>query len=159
GREGILLGLVFWVAVGLLGGMRVEHLHGQGVLTFHMPFIIAATALGGPAAGGLVAMISTIEPRELRPTEVPWYGTLANHCSIALSAVLAGVVFDVVRNTSFAGVTDQPQAATLVAIVLATAVLSIVSVGISTTTTKLRFDLTWREASRFMDTSFRTTSA
>ena len=159
GREGILLGLVFWIVLGLLGGMRVEHLHGQGVLTFHMPFIIAATALGGPVAGGWVAMISTLEPRELRASEVPWYGTLANHCSIALAAVLAGVLFDVVRNVSFAGVTDQPQAATLVAIVLATAVLSGVSTGISTTTSKLRQNLTWREATRVLDTSFRTTSA
>src|SRR5688500_3998416 len=53
GREGVLLGLVFWIAIGLLGGLRVERLHGHGVLTFHYPFIIAATALGGPVAGAL----------------------------------------------------------------------------------------------------------
>ena len=52
GPEGILLGLVFWIVIGLLGGTRVAHLHGHGVLTFHLPFIIAATALGGPVAGG-----------------------------------------------------------------------------------------------------------
>ena len=92
GTEGILLGLVFWIALGLLGGTRVEQLHGYGVLTFHLPFIIAATALGGPVAGGWVAMISTLEAREMRT--VPWYGTLANHAAMALSAVLAGVVFD-----------------------------------------------------------------
>ena len=90
GPEGILLGMVFWIALGLLGGTRVQHLHGHGVLTFHLPFIIAATALGGPVAGGWVAVFATFEMREFR--EVPWYGTLANHASIALSAVLAGVV-------------------------------------------------------------------
>src|SRR5258706_8646323 len=40
GKEGILLGLLFWILIGLLGGMRVEQLHGYGVLTFHLPFII-----------------------------------------------------------------------------------------------------------------------
>src|SRR5262245_2574522 len=130
GREGILLGLLFWILLGLLGGTRVEQLHGYGVLTFHLPFIIAATALGGPVAGGWVAMISTLEARELRSSEVPWYGTLANHCSIAAAAVVAGVVFDQVQHLSFAQVTDQPQAATLVAIVLSSAVLSIGSTAL-----------------------------
>ena len=63
GKEGILLGLLFWILIGLLGGTRVEQLHGFGVLTFHLPFIIAAYALGGPVAGGWVAMISTLEAR------------------------------------------------------------------------------------------------
>ena len=90
GREGILLGLVFWIAIGLLGGTRVERMHGHGVLTFHIPFIVAAMALGGPTAGALVAMLSTIERRELR--EVPWYGTLANHAALTFSAVVGGVV-------------------------------------------------------------------
>jgi diguanylate cyclase (GGDEF)-like protein len=159
GREGILLGLLFWILLGLLGGMRVESLHGHGVLTFHMPFIIAATALGGPVAGGWVAMISTLEARELRSSEVPWYGTLANHCSVAAAAVVAGVVYDQVQHASFARVTDQPQAATLVAIVLSTAVLSLGSTGLATLTTMLRDELTWREATRVLDTSFRQTSA
>jgi diguanylate cyclase (GGDEF)-like protein len=156
-HQGILLGLVFWILLGLLGGTRVERMHGFGVLTFHLPFIIAATALGGPVAGGWVAMISTFEMRELR--EVPWYGTLANHSSMALSAVLAGVVFQAVRNDAFAAIADQPQAVELVAIVLATFVLAGVSSGLATGTRVLRDDLTVREAFRLMDTSFRTTSA
>ena len=88
--------MVFWILLGLLGGTRVQNLHGHGVLTFHMPFIIAATALGGPVAGGWVAVFATFEAREFR--EVPWYGMLANHAAIAVSAVLAGIVFDFVRN-------------------------------------------------------------
>jgi diguanylate cyclase (GGDEF)-like protein len=157
GKEGIALGLLFWIVLGLLGGMRVERMHGYGVLTFHLPFIIAATALGGPVAGGWVAMISTLEIRELR--EVPWYGTLANHTGMALSAVLAGVVFDGVRNRALGAVTDQPQAAELLAILLATLVLAGLSSGLATGTRILRDHLSLREAVRLMDTSFRTTSA
>ncbi len=157
GREGILLGLLFWILLGLLGGTRVEQLHGYGVLTFHLPFIIAATALGGPVAGGWVAMVSTLEARELR--EVPWYGTLANHSAMALSAVLAGVVFEAVRSGPLGAISDQPQAAQLVAIVLATFVMSGLSAGLATGTVILRDGLTAREAARLMDTSYRTTSA
>ena len=58
--------------LGLLGGTRVHHMRGHGVLTFHLPFIIAATALGGPVAGGWVAFVATFEMRELR--EIRWYG-------------------------------------------------------------------------------------
>jgi len=157
GSEGILLGLVFWILLGLLGGTRVEQLHGHGVLTFHLPFIIAATALGGPVAGGWVAMVSTLEARELR--EVPWYGTLANHSAMALSAVLAGVVFEAVRSGPLSTITDQPQAVLLIAIVLATFVLSGLSAALATGTAILRDGLTLREAARLMDTSYRTTSA
>jgi len=157
GREGILLGVLFWIALGLLGGTRIERLHGPGVLTFHLPFIIAATALGGPVAGGWVAMIATLEAREIR--EVPWYGTLANHSAMALAAVLAGVVFDLVRNGPLGAISGQPEAAQLVAIVLATVVLSGLSAGLAAGTVMLRAGLSLRETGRLLDTSFRTTSA
>jgi diguanylate cyclase (GGDEF)-like protein len=157
GREGILLGLLFWILIGLLGGTRVEQLHGYGVLTFHLPFIIAATALGGPVAGGWVAMISTLEARELR--EVPWYGTMANHSAMALSAVLGGVVYELVRSGPLGTITDQPQAAQLVAIVLGTFVLSGLSASLATGTAILRDGLSVREARRLLDTSYRTTAA
>jgi hypothetical protein len=90
GKEGILLGLVFWILIGLLGGTRVEQLHGFGVLTFHLPFIIAATALGGPVAGGWVAMI---RPRGARAPRGALVRHLANHSAMALSAVLGGIVY------------------------------------------------------------------
>ena len=156
GREGILLGVLFWILLGLLGGTRVERLHGPGVLTFHLPFIIAATALGGPVAGGWVAMIATLEAREIR--EVRWYGTLANHSAMALSAVLAGVVFDLVRNGPLSAISDQPQATQLVAIVLATFVLSGLSTVLAAGTVMLRSGLSLREGRRLLDTSFRATS-
>jgi diguanylate cyclase (GGDEF)-like protein len=157
GSEGVLLGLVFWTLLGLLGGTYVQRLHGHGVLTFHLPFIIAATALGGPVAGGWVAMISTLEARELR--EVPWYGTAANHAAMALSAVAAGVVFAVVRNGPLGAFTGEGQAAQLVAIVAATFVLSVLSAGLALGTVILRDRLTLREAGRLYDTSYRSTTA
>jgi diguanylate cyclase (GGDEF)-like protein len=157
GREGILLGVLFWILLGLLGGTRVEQLHGYGVLTFHLPFIIAATALGGPVAGGWVAMVATLEARELR--DVPWYGTLANHSAMALAAVLGGVVFETVRDGPLGTVTDQPQASLLVAIVLSTFVMSGLSAALATGTVILRDGLSAREAARLLDTSYRTTSA
>ena len=83
GREGILLGLIFWIAIGLLGGTRVERMHGHGVLTFHLPFIIAAMAArraGRRRRGSPWSPPSSA--RELR--EVPWYGTVANHAALTL---------------------------------------------------------------------------
>ena len=157
GREGVLLGVVFWMLLGLLGGTRVQHMRGHGVLTFHLPFIIAATALGGPAVGGWVAVVATLEMRELR--EVPWYGVLSNHASLALSAVLAGVVLERLEYGPLAGITDQVEAAHLVAIIAATLVLSLVSAGLAAGVVILRDRLTWREAKRLYDVSYRTTSA
>ena len=45
-------GLLFWIAFGLLGSARTKGYGGHAVLTFHLPFIVAAMALGGPVAGG-----------------------------------------------------------------------------------------------------------
>ena len=61
---------------------------GHGVLTFHLPFIVAAMVLGGPIAGGWVAFLASFERRELR--EMPWYGALANHAGLALAAIVGG---------------------------------------------------------------------
>ena len=83
-------GLLFWIAFGLLGSARTKGYGGHAVLTFHLPFIVAAMALGGPVAGGWVAAIATIELRELR--EVPWFGTLSNHAIVTLAAVIGGLV-------------------------------------------------------------------
>ena len=56
--------------------------------------MLAAMYLGGPAVAGWVAMLGTTERRELRG-EIPWYGSLANHAGIALPAIVAGVVLQV----------------------------------------------------------------
>jgi hypothetical protein len=89
GTLALIGGVAFWSGFTLLGGMRVGSIHGFGVLTFHMPFILAAAALGGPAAGGVVAFLGSLELRELR--DPPWYGLLANHAALALAGVVAGL--------------------------------------------------------------------
>jgi diguanylate cyclase (GGDEF)-like protein len=157
GREGILLGLVFWIAVGLLGGFKVERLHGHGVLTFHYPFIIAATALGGPVAGALVALISTVERRELR--DVPWFGLLANHASLTLAAICGGVTMLLVRQGLTGLAATEAQTVGLIAIVLGSLVLATVAMALASATVILRDGLRVSEAVRVYDTGFRTTSS
>lgn len=158
GREGILLGLVFWILIGLLGGTRVERLHGHGVLTFHIPFIIAAMALGGPTAGAIVAMISTIEARELR--EAPWYGVLANHAALTLAAIAGGVVLLGVRDVLSTGIIGvDPEAVELVAIILGALTLTLTATALVAGTVILRDHLTFPEAVNVFDTSYRVTAA
>jgi len=157
GREGVLLGLVFWISVGFLGGLKVERLHGHGALTFHYPFIIAATALGGPVAGALVALISTIERRELR--DVPWFGLLANHASLTLAAICGGVTMILVRQGLTALAATEAQTVELIAIVLGSLVVGTVATALASGTVILRDRLGVSEAMQVYDTGFRTMSA
>jgi diguanylate cyclase (GGDEF)-like protein len=158
-REGILLGLVFWIVIGLLGGLRVQRLHGHGVLTFHFPFIIAATALGGPMAGAIVAMVSTIEPRELRPSEVPWYGTLSNHAVLTFAAVVGGITMEASRQILGSVPLEQPQAVELASIAIGSLVFALIATGLVAGTIALRDGRTLPEALRVFDSAYRTTAA
>ena len=158
GREGILLGLVYWIAIGLLGGTRVERLRGHGVLTFHIPFIIAAMALGGPTAGAVVAMVSTIEARELR--EAPWYGVLANHAALTLGAIAGGLAHLAARDLLATGVIGvDPNAIELVAIVAGALVLTLTSTALVAGTVILRDHLSFPEAVQVFDSAYRITAA
>ncbi len=157
GREGILLGLVFWVLTGLLGGMRVERLADHGVLTFHIPFIVAATALGGPVAGAVVAMISTVEGRELR--EIPWYGLVANHVALAVAALAGGLVMTWLNSWLGTLTFVQPQATQLIAIVVASFALTAVATGLASGTVILRDHLSAREAVWLFVHAYRRTAA
>jgi diguanylate cyclase (GGDEF)-like protein len=156
GREGILLGLLFWVLLGLLGSTRIERLHGHGVLTFHTPFIAAALALGGPVAGGIVAAVSTIERREL--TEVPWYGTLANHAALTISSIIGGVVLLAARS-ALQPELAEPQAVELVAILVGSFTFTVLSAWLAVGTVVLRDRLSVREAMSIHDKAFRPTAA
>jgi diguanylate cyclase (GGDEF)-like protein len=157
GSEGVLLGLVFWIAIGLLGSLRVERLHGHGVLTFHFPFIIAATALGGPTAGALVALISTIERREVQ--DMPWFGLLSNHAHMTVAAIAGGITMDL-ASTAVAGMgVGQGQAVQLVAIVAGGLVLAVTAAALAAGTIILRDRLSLPEAIRLFDMGIRTTAA
>ncbi len=131
-------GLLFWIGVGLLGSLRVSSLGGSAVLTLHLPFIVAATLLGGPAAGGWVALVSTIELREIR--EVPWYGSLANHAVCAFGAVAGGVAALLARDATASVV--APEAAALAAAVAGALVFAAVNIGHAAATIALREELT-----------------
>ncbi len=94
-RNGIggLPGIVYWIVLTLVASALPVRLP-QGIFaSVSFAPIIASVFLGGPAAAGIVAVIGTTEARELRGS-VPWYGTLFNHAALMISAVAAGVLFD-----------------------------------------------------------------
>ncbi len=94
GDQSVVIGLVFWtVLTAVASALPVEMPRGSLVAVSIAP-LIAATALGGPAAGGWVALLGTTEAREIRG-RIPWYGTLSNHAGIVLPTILAGLVIHV----------------------------------------------------------------
>lgn len=149
-------GAAFWLAFGLVGGIRARLRPGGGVMTFSMPFIVAATVLGGPLAGGLMGVVSELEVREIRTQ--PWYGTLANHAVSIISAIVAG----------FAGIAVGDQLTTLwpgqeavvffIGAVVIALVFDITNVLLVIPTLALRYDLSISDARRTPDASFRATA-
>ena len=157
GPEMTLIGLGYWIAIGLLGSVRVARYRGHGVLTFHLPFIVAAMTLGGPVAAGWVALLATTELREIR--EVPWFGTLANHATLAGSAVIGGFIVTLVR-TGLASVgASGSQSGDLLAIVLGTTVFTTLSVALAIGVVVLRDRLTVSEFLSVYDGAYRSTAA
>lgn len=133
GPEG---GLLLWIAFGLVGSLRVLPLPGSSaVWTFHFPFVAAAMVLGGPTAGAWVALLATLERRELESQ--PWYGTLANHSVMAFGAVVGGLTVLVVRG-ALSTVDMDPGAAGVMAIAAGTIVLAITTTGMAAATIILR---------------------
>src|SRR5262245_45199974 len=86
-----LAGLAFWTAVTLLASAMPISMPRGAKFAVSVSTIMGATILGGPTAGGCVALLGTTELREVRG-QIPWYGTLANHAGSVLPAVAAGVV-------------------------------------------------------------------
>jgi HD-GYP domain-containing protein (c-di-GMP phosphodiesterase class II) len=103
GALDVLVGLAFWSLVTFAAqAMPVRLPDGVQVAVTTAP-LMAAAFLGGPTAAGWVALVGTTEVRELRG-RVAWYGTLANHAALVLPAILAGVIFQMLRtieNTPF----------------------------------------------------------
>jgi riboflavin transporter FmnP len=89
-------GLLFWILITLVASaLPVRLTDGVQVAVSTAP-LMAATLLGGPTAGALVALIGTTDVREVRG-RVPWYGTLANHAAIVLPVIVGGLVMQVLR--------------------------------------------------------------
>lgn len=92
----VLLGLAFWTLMTLLASaLPVQLSDGVRVAVSTAP-LMAATVLGGPTAGAIVALLGTTDIREIRG-KVPWYGTLSNHAAIVLPLVVGGLVVDFLR--------------------------------------------------------------
>jgi len=93
--DGALVGfaaLAFWVGTTLVTSSAPVHVPRGSVVSVAAAPIIAAGILGGPTAGALVAIIGTLELREIRG-DVPWYGAIYNHSLSAIAAVLSGVTY------------------------------------------------------------------
>ncbi|HEU0242633.1 MAG TPA: GGDEF domain-containing protein [Candidatus Limnocylindrales bacterium] len=150
-------GVVLWTLFGLAGSLKVMRgPSGHGVLTFHLPFIVAAMVLGGPIAGGWVAFLSSIERRELNG-EVPWYGAVANHAGLALAAIAGALVASVLVGGATAIGVPEGSGLTLVGALVATLVYTAVSTAIAAGVVVLRDGLTLRETLHVFDRSFRGT--
>ena len=99
-------GLAFWIAVVFLGAAAPVRMAGDAVVDVTIAPVLAATALGGPAAGAVVALIGTIELREVRGVTgrsggIPWYGSLFNHSALSISAIAAGWVLSALVPAGF----------------------------------------------------------
>ena len=153
-----LAGVCVWMLFALVGGTRILRDPGGHVtLTFHLPFIAAATILGGPIAGAWVALLGTIERRELR--EVPWYGTLSNHALLAFWALAGGLVMDaVLAFLAGTGLATDGLVARLVAGIAGTVVMAIGTAAMTAVVVVLRDGLQPRDAVTLLDTSFRRTA-
>ena len=151
-------GLAAWTLFGLAGSARIiRDPSGHGTLTFHLPFIVAAMTLGGPVAGGWVAMLATLERREL--DEVPWYGILANHAGLTVAAIAGGVVVLATRAAGEAIGLQDGLGLALVATLAGTLVLTVVSTVAAAGVIVFRDGLTIRETVVVFNRSFRATAA
>ena len=128
------LGFLFWTAVTLVASASPVRLPRGSIISVAEAPILAAAFLGGPAAGGWVALVGTTEWRELRG-KVPWYGTLYNHAHAVIPTVLAGVAYEAVA----AGIGFSASPQTLLAAVAGA------SVYLVTTTVLLALGLALRE--------------
>ena len=152
-----LAGLAAWVAFGLLGGARMlRDPGGHVVLTFHLPFIVAAMILGGPVAGAWVAVLATFDVRELR--EAPWYGVLANHAGLAIAALAGGCTAVLITGAGTAVGLPDGLALDMVAAVTGSIVLTVLSAMLAGGVVVLRDGITPREAGTALGRSLRTTA-
>ncbi len=143
GRPGVsgsdeAAGLAFWCALTLFASaLPVRMPQGLMLSVFFAP-VLAATNLGGPAAGGWVAALGTTELREIRGS-VPWYGTLANHASIVIATVAAG------WTTAAISGTHASIAADFVATMLGALLFFALNLGTAGIIVALRFGRSVRE--------------
>jgi putative nucleotidyltransferase with HDIG domain len=93
------IGIAFWIGLTLVASALPVKLPNGVVANVSVAPVLATIALGGPVAAGIVAFVGTTDMREVR-REIPWYGTLFNHTAIVVSAVVGGLVFEVVYRST-----------------------------------------------------------
>ena len=138
----VVIGTVLWILAGLATSSRSVADEGRVTILYGVGPVVAAWALGGPAAGVWVALLGTFELRELRGG-VPWYGVVANHANMVLSAALGSLLTVAVRDATGARPGD---AADLVAVVSGAVVFWLVGLALATATIWARTRRTPREA-------------
>jgi HD-GYP domain-containing protein (c-di-GMP phosphodiesterase class II) len=102
GMEGVL----FWTLMTLLAGAAPVRMPSGASVSVTIAPLLAAAALGGPAAAAVAAVIGTTEWRELRgliprSSGVPWYGTLYNHAAVAGPLVVAALIYGAITGGLF----------------------------------------------------------
>jgi HD-GYP domain-containing protein (c-di-GMP phosphodiesterase class II) len=93
------VGLLFWTLITLFAGALPVKMPRGAMVSVAIAPIVAAMALGGPLAAGLVALVGTTEVREIRG-RVPWYGTAANHAGVVLPALVGSFFYELIRGDS-----------------------------------------------------------
>jgi len=91
---GGLVGIAYWCLLTLVASALPVKMPKGTIVSVSLATIMASVVLGGPVAAALVAAVGTTELREIRG-RIPWYGTLYNHASLLIAAVLAGIAYDV----------------------------------------------------------------
>ena len=111
-------GIAYWTILALIASALPVQLPRGTVVSVGAAPVLGAAFLGGPLAAAIVGIVGTIDPRELQ-RRIPWYGTLFNHALLAISAVAAGVVFELVRanipGTGFSFISAESFVAALLA--------------------------------------------
>jgi HD superfamily phosphohydrolase YqeK len=97
--DGVPAGLLFWIGLTLVGSSLSVKLPGGSTVDVTFAPMVAVISLGGPLAAGWVGLIGATQAREVR-REVPWYGVVSNHCSIAGPAIAAAFVLQGVPSRS-----------------------------------------------------------
>lgn len=139
----VLVGILFWIAVTLFASAYPVRMPRGTVVGVSIAPIVASMVLGGPAVGGLVALIGTTELRELRG-RVPWYGTLANHASLVLPAVAGGLAVEAFGGLQATPANELGHVRDFLVVVLGSAVFFALNVSIAAWLLALRTDQPFR---------------
>jgi putative nucleotidyltransferase with HDIG domain len=137
-----LPGLAFWTAATLVASALPVRLPRGTVVSVAAAPMIGTFILGGPFAAAVIAAIGTTDSREVRG-DVPWYGTLFNHASAVIAAVVGGVIYELLLTVG-AATPVQPELVSLVGSVVAGSAFFLASWLLATAAVTARTDVSIR---------------